>query len=217
MKTRPANRKPDRFRVNFVSLQLLLSEKVKVYYSRSARYIFTCSEEPLPEHDFDCYIVPSESLRGIFHNRERPDTWLPVIAYGHPARLTEAFSLGCREYLKDPWDLSELDIRLRKLLQSVTRTGAAGPDGGLTVTGNRMSTATAEAPLKPNEARILKALLKARGEVVSREVLYYAIWGKVKNSKSRVVDVHVCALRKKLKALTSLKIDQVRGEGYIIS
>jgi two-component system OmpR family response regulator len=188
-----------------------------VYYARSSRYAFECSEAPLPEHEFDCYIVPYESLKILFHNRERPDTWLPVIAYGLPSCLSEAFSLGCREYLKEPWDMAELDIRLTNLLRPGRRAECSDRGGDLVVGANRVSTTAGEAALKPNEARILKALLKAKGEVVSREVLYYAIWGKIKNASSRVVDVHVCALRKKLKGLTDLKIDQVRGEGYILS
>jgi len=190
---------------------------VKVYYARSPHYDFECSERPLPEHEFDCFVVPHEFLKHLFHNRERPDTWLPVIAYGRPGHLTEAFSLGCRDYLKEPWDLAELDVRLTRLLRP-NRTGEPqGRGGGIAVGANRVATAAGEAALKPNEARILKALLKARGEVVSREVLYYAIWGKMKNPSSRVVDVHVCALRRKLRGIADVKIEQVRGEGYILS
>ncbi|MBN2353621.1 MAG: response regulator transcription factor [Spirochaetales bacterium] len=217
MKTRPENRKPDRLRVNFVFERLLLAEKVKVYYGHSRHYAFECSETPLPEHEFDCYIVPFESLKTFFRNRARPDTWLPVIAYGPPGRLTDAFGLGCRDFLKEPWDLAELDVRLTRLLRPARGSDLPNREGEIKVGANRVWTPAGEAVLKPNEARILKALLKAGGEVVTREVLYYAIWGKVKNPSSRVVDVHVCALRKKLKGLMALKIEQVRGEGYILS
>jgi DNA-binding response OmpR family regulator len=188
-----------------------------VYYARSSKYVFEVSDDPLPEERFDCFIVPVATLKRLFHNRQRPDTWLPVIAYGDPQALSEAFHSGCRDYLKDPWDLAELDIRLNRLFQ--LHAPALVPPSGpaLRVTGTKVRTDDGEAVLKPNEARILMALLKARGEVVNREVLYYAIWGKIKNSSSRVVDVHISALRKKLKALTPLQIVQVRGEGYLLS
>jgi hypothetical protein len=211
LKTKPVKPNPNTYVINFVSTSQLLTEKVRSFFSHSRAITITCSESPLTEDGLDCYVVPFRSLRTLFGNPDRPDTWLPVIAYGDRLVLGEAFAFGCRDFLKDPWDLSELDIRIDSVRRASAVEAAAG---GLTLVGNRLQGGDAVVLLKPNEARIIKALLKARGEVVSREVLYYAIWGTVKNSSSRVVDVHISALRRKLRGLTNLSITQVRGEGY---
>jgi hypothetical protein len=211
LKTKPGKPNPKSFVVNFVSTSQLLTEKVGSFYVHSRIVSVACSEAPLPEDGLDCYIVPFAALAGLFNRPERPDTWLPVIAYGDRLVLSDAFARGCRDFLKEPWDLAELDIRLT----TVRRSGEfKTAEGELVLVGNRLRAGSEETLLKPNEARILKALLKARGEVVSREVLYYAIWGTVKNASSRVVDVHVSALRRKMRGLTKLVITQVRGEGY---
>ncbi len=211
MKTKPGQPNPNTYVVNFVATNQLLTEKVRSFYAHSRSITIECSESPLSENGIDCYVVPFRDVTGLFNNPLRPDTWLPVIAYGDRLVLGDAFAFGCRDFLKEPWDLAELDIRLT----NIRRTGApVAGNGELNLVGNRLQAAGGEVLLKPNEARILKALLKARGEAVSREVLYYAIWGTVKNASSRVVDVHVSSLRRKLRGLTTLAITQVRGEGY---
>ena len=181
------------------------------FYARSRTVTVRFSESPLGESGLDAYVAPARDVAALFANDRRPATWLPVIAYGDRSALAEAFAFGCRDFLKEPWDVAELDIRLAAVLRDVH------PAGEVALTGNRLKTAAGDMLLQPNEARILKALLKARGGVVSREVLYYAIWGKIKNPGSRVVDVHVSALRRKLRGVSGLAITQVRGEGYQLS
>jgi hypothetical protein len=202
--------------INFVSSQNSLTEKVRNYFAKSAAFEVECSEQPQAEETVHCYIVPFPVLTALINNNQRPDTWLPVIAYGSPFFLREAFSMGACDYLKDPWDLSELEIRLKKALTDPA-CAAIGESDGITLTGNRLTMKTGEIALSVNESRILKVLLRKRGEVVPREVLYYAIWGKMKNTASRVVDVHISLLRRKLEGTAPWRIRQVRGEGYILS
>ncbi len=208
MKTKPAQPNPEPATVNFVSHNRLLTEKVGSFFARSRTAAVVVSDCPLSEDGLDAYVVPADEVTALLAGTQRPATWLPVIAYGERAALLEAFAYGCRDYLKEPWDMTELDVRLSAVLR------VREPDREMSLAGDRLKTTRGELLLKPNEARILRTLLKARGQAVSREVLYYAIWGKIKNPESRVVDVHVSALRRKLSGLTGLTITQVRGEGY---
>ena len=74
-------------------------------------------------------------------------------------------------------------------------------------------------PLSLPEYRILAALLRHRGQVVPRTVLYYAIWSKAPEGRSRVVDVHVSSLRRKLLELCPDSrgcLRCLRGSGYAL-
>ena len=74
------------------------------------------------------------------------------------------------------------------------------------------------------EARLLDMLLYNAGRVTGREALFYRLWGRLPDAPSRVVDVHVAALRRKCRiaggdgaAGGGLTITAVRGEGYLLA
>jgi DNA-binding response OmpR family regulator len=118
--------------------------------------------------------------------------------------------------LKEPWDTEELFLRLEK----VTDAWSDGLDFGdltLSLSGNRVLTKNGAAVLSHPELLLLRALLKNRGRIVPREVLFYALWGKPPSKPSRVVDMHISSLRRKLGTLLfSNPIATVRGMGYFI-
>jgi DNA-binding response OmpR family regulator len=82
-----------------------------------------------------------------------------------------------------------------------------------------LHTPTGSCLLGTQEQTILRLLAANRGEPVSREVLYYGIWGKPALERSRVVDMHVASLRRKLRGLFGASTDHirtVRGVGYLM-
>jgi two-component system OmpR family response regulator len=151
-----------------------------------------------------------------------------VIGYGRPEHLRAAFLAGCDDYLKDPWNAVELACRLERLWRADRGSGTGQP-GGAAGPGHRFPWGVLRAAdlavysrdssrtLSLPEYRILSTLLRHRGEPVSREVLYYAIWGRSGPGGSRVVDVHVSRLRGKLLALFPASggcLRCLRGTGY---
>jgi len=67
-------------------------------------------------------------------------------------------------------------------------------------------------PLTLTEMRLLRELAAMDFDVVARDALEDCISG-LGSGKGRALDVHICALRKKLKAV-GLKLESVRGVGY---
>ena len=65
-----------------------------------------------------------------------------------------------------------------------------------------------------NEWKILKGLYFDLGMAVKREVLLRLIWNVDRQVESRVVDMHVASIRKKLKKLRLARIASVYGVGY---
>lgn len=67
--------------------------------------------------------------------------------------------------------------------------------------------------LTPTEYKILSLLLRRNGEIVSKKEILHELERDIylKNDDDNLLSVHVCKLRKKLKAG---KIEAARKEGY---
>lgn len=142
-----------------------------------------------------------------------------LLAYGEAQLLAGCFSAGCDDYLKEPWTPAELEWRLRKLQTRRPRRFSFSW-GTFELHGLEILTSRGQCSLSHQEARVLSLLLRGGGEAVPREALYYAIWGKPPEGNSRVVDVHVSNLRRKLLRLYPQSagcLRSVRRVGYLLS
>jgi len=172
------------------------------------------TELPLTSKEADIIVLPIQSL---MHMPQEKKNWLPVIAHGPAEFLDMAFNTGCSDYLKQPWSMEELIHRVKKNVKS---RSLVFPWGKVSITCNQVTTPFGAVRLSIQESAILKVLAQKQGDVVPRETLYYALWGKLKNS-SRVVDMHISSLRKKLQPLLPNDFDatiiqSAHGSGYFI-
>ena len=71
-------------------------------------------------------------------------------------------------------------------------------------------------PLTAKEFDLLFELMKARGNVLTREVLMDRVWGYHGDATSRTLDTHVRRLREKL-GRDGNGVETVRGVGYRIA
>jgi len=198
---------------------------VRFLVGRQPEYQVACTQEPAGR-DYDALVVPSTMLeiaeRLTAYSLPAPAaaSWLPVIAYGASYDMRRAFLAGCFDYLKDPWAPEELVLRLDRLFRVPHRPQAWR---GLSLQGCLLVSDKGQEELSYVEAVILKTLLAHRGEVVPRDVLFYAIWGRLPENASRAVDVHISSLRKKIRSLCADNdtgasvITSVRRIGYTIA
>ena len=68
--------------------------------------------------------------------------------------------------------------------------------------------------LTPKEFELLHLLVAHRDRVCSRQMILDQIWHAAYETPSRTLDVHVAALRTKLGAEPSARIETLRGIGY---
>jgi DNA-binding response OmpR family regulator len=143
----------------------------------------------------------------------------PVLCYGPPEELSAAWDAGCEDYLKEPWTLHELHFRIERILGT---TGGVAVIGPVEVRETEMLCGGNRDDLTAQEGKILSLLLRNPGSAVPREALYYAIWGRT-GGRSRVADMHISKLRKKLARLQKeiptgqrVEIASVSREGYAI-
>ena len=71
-------------------------------------------------------------------------------------------------------------------------------------------------PLTPTEFKLLRTLAGEPGRVFTRDDLLTGVWGYEPGSDTRLVDVHVGRLRKKLEqaGVNEVEIETARGFGY---
>ncbi len=210
----------DLARVLFVSQDPVLDARVRRARTGARRgrrgFRLLLAREFEPHGDAALFILPVAATNTLL----APDGRLtvPVLAYGPEHGLAGALLRGCVDYLRDPWTLTELELRVGRWLEG--RLAARRFGGGLRLEGTTLHGPAGAVALSAAEARLLEMLLDNAGRVTSREALFYRLWGRLPDTPSRVVDVHVAALRRKCRRAggiggsAGLTITGVRGEGY---
>jgi DNA-binding response OmpR family regulator len=147
--------------------------------------------------------------------RERSDAAIIVVtAHGEEPDRVLALDAGADDYLVKPFGLAELQARIRAVLRRVRPGSEVTRYGPLTVDmrTRRVTISGREVALTPKEFDILECLAADPGRVVSRQEILEAAWDAHWYGPTKVLDVHVAALRKKL-GLPSL-IETVYGRGF---
>lgn len=127
---------------------------------------------------------------------------------------------GANDYMVKPFDLKELDARMRALLRRKSITEATILEAG----NMKFDTITREAfvgdekiNLTQKETGILEYLFLNKERFVSSEELIDHVWDSNADSFSNSVRVHMSSLRKKIKDVSGEnKIQNVIGKGYRI-
>lgn len=129
--------------------------------------------------------------------------------------LQEGYKSGCCDYVRKPFDLTELQIRIMHALKSFYHDGESKIDFGSDLiydTENFTLTHGGEnIALSKTEKEIFTVLLKHTNQVVSVEMFQDEIWGEYVDPAN--IRVQINNLRKKLPLDI---IQNRRGLGYII-
>jgi two-component system, OmpR family, response regulator len=146
---------------------------------------------------------------------------LMLTARGGTDNLVEGLDAGADDYLTKPFDLRELQARLRAL----TRRGGARRTetvhlGPLALNRLNHEVTIGQRPLRltPKEYRLLEYFVLHVGSVVSRTELLEKVWEMNFDPQSNIVDVHVARLRSKLRRHPAApQLETVRGFGFRLS
>jgi DNA-binding response OmpR family regulator len=147
--------------------------------------------------------------------RERMDAAIIVVtAHGEEPDRVMALDAGADDYLVKPFGLAELQARIRAVLRRVRPGGDVVRHGPLVVDirTHRVTVSGTEVLLTPKEFDILECLAADPGRVVTRQEILETAWDAHWYGPTKVLDVHVASLRRKL-GVPGL-IDTVYGRGF---
>jgi two-component system, OmpR family, response regulator TctD len=158
------------------------------------------------------------SLIGELRRRKFSAPILVITARSEIDDKVSLLDLGADDYLVKPFDLRELEARLRALLrrtggQTSSTIGVGNLE--LDVAGLNASVSGKALELGRREFRLLEILVASAGKVVAKERLMNQLFNFDETVSVNALELHISRLRKKLEA-ANVEIGTVRGVGYVV-
>lgn len=167
-------------------------------------------------------MLPGIDGVGVLKRFRQQGNKVPVImltARDTPADKVHSLDTGADDYLTKPFDTEELMARVRALLRR------AEGDEVLRVGDLEVNTFTREVrrgereveDLTAREYELLEFMARNPRRVLSRDLLLSRVWEQEFEIETKVVDVYIGYLRKKLDAPGDVPLIQtIRGVGYAL-
>lgn len=158
----------------------------------------------------------AEEIRAI-------DPHVPILfltAKTQTADLVKGFTLGGNDYIRKPFSMEELIVRIDNLLRKTEKPVTAATDhirmGKYRFYTNRQVLADGkeEKKLSYRESELLKLLYENRQGIIDRKDILNLLWGNDSFFNSRNLDVYITRLRVYLREDDALEILTIKGVGY---
>jgi DNA-binding response OmpR family regulator len=221
--------------------------KIKVLYIEDEPFLGRIVKESLESRDFDVTMLTDGKQTTSIIEKVKPDIcvldiMLPVkdgysiakeIRYLNPIipiifvtakiqteDLLTGFEAGGNDYIRKPFSMEELIVRINNLLQLHKQKSSPMQEcmdiGKFKFNPLRyeLKIATSVRKLSHREANLLMILAENRNGTTNRKDILMRLWGDDSFFNSRNLDVYITKLRDYLKEDPTLEIITIKGIGY---
>lgn len=146
-----------------------------------------------------------------------------LTARSQTADLVKGFEMGGNDYLRKPFSIEELVLRVQELIrrQSISESSQRAQGETFQFGCYHFNAATqmlycpeAKYQLSGKEAALLQELLLQKNSLMERKAVLLKLWGDDNFFNARNMDVYMARLRKYLIHDPALSIINIRGYGF---
>ncbi len=175
-------------------------------------------------------MLPNQDGFSLGQAIRRSNSSIPIIfltAKNQTQDVLQGFESGGNDYVRKPFSMEELIVRIQNLLRLAGAVSPLGVGGGAGGGGSLQVGKFKFLPLQQElrlgekvkklshrEAQLLELLTAQPGSPVSRKDILLKIWGDDSFFNSRNLDVYVTKLRDYLKDDAAVEIITLKGIGY---
>ncbi|WP_242082652.1 response regulator transcription factor [Aestuariivivens sediminis] len=200
----------------------LETRNFKVLLCENGEVAFEVYQKESPELLVLDVMMPKKDGFTLAKDIRTLDAAIPIIfltAKSQTQDVVKGFSLGGNDYLKKPFSMEELIVRIHNLLHrtKLQQTSDILYLGQYSFNFTKQLLQFKDSvavQLTHREAHLLFHLVKNRNQVLDRSLILKELWGNDDFFSARSMDVFITKLRKKLSSDKNIQIINVRGFGY---
>jgi DNA-binding response OmpR family regulator len=204
----------------------LESRNYQVHMATDGSVAVSLFEETQPDICVLDIMLPQQDGYSIAREIRKVNPTVPIIfvtAKTQTEDLIKGFESGGNDYIRKPFSMEELIVRITNLLKMAQQKQPSGKE--ITTIG-KFEFNTSRYELKINqrlkklshrEASLLKILCDHKNSTVNRKDILLQLWGDDSFFNSRNLDVYITKLRDYLKEDPGVQIITIKGIGYHFS
>lgn len=211
----------DEASLGMIVKESLESRKFTVFHAENGEEALEIFEQEKPDILVLDVMMPKKDGFTLAKEIRQDNKQIPIIfltAKSQTADVLEGFNHGGNDYLKKPFSMEELIVRIKALLGRIAlKTNTENIKIGTYIfnfTKQTLTFSKEEQQLTHREAQLLFYLFEKKNQVLDRSFILNKLWGNDDFFNARSMDVFISKLRKKLKKDTHIQIINIRGFGY---
>lgn len=222
--------------------------KIKILYVEDEPFLGRIVKESLESREFDVVMITDGDEAIDAFKKEQPDICIldimlptkdgytiakeirqiapaiPIIfvtAKTQTEDLLKGFEVGGNDYIRKPFSMEELIVRINNLLQITQHQKNGSSNDAITIGSYQFIPMRFELRYKDSikklshrESTLLQTLAENKNATILRKDILLKLWGDDSFFNSRNLDVYITKLRDYLKEDSSIEIITIKGIGY---